>query len=569
MDSNTYEMEGSPAWFNNPHALVSNNPAGNYHFDMPEPEIQPPGYSSGSQLNLNVLSGWSQAPGPRPPYQEGMATGYDPDPSYDCAKARFYARALEFYLLENEHLNAKSSCPLAACTAQFKTAKDMLQHLKHCKKFVDGKFWCPTCRRFESFRVRTGKRCSWDKDHLGRRLLNKSKSVFQAFGTNHSASQQISASALCPKCSTQLPNSAMPGSDDVRFSQVRPMPPTKLCIPPNQLGTIVLYTNQPLQELYSHEVLAELSELSSCESSPSQCLPQSGSTFISSISEMSSVSTSPNGSSLNSGISPTSSTSEELSPSTRRHRAASILSKASNRVAGFYADADAGDRIFNQSCAGLYNTAPSSYGLLVPPSNLNFIAPSPSPPVFTQRSSRVMPRLMIETAQDNLVLAAPAPAIDIEILLQDTQPLGNSTVTGDLTASPLSAGTTETQLNEVSVLDTLITSGGNSFTAQPIDSPTLPSTPASQSSPTDISPQVEMRCKICNFKIKRPKKSYMKKHMMKHANRTLIVCTHSDCNKTFTRRDNLKTHLKQFHEGSRKRRRGSPESLLSAPRHKK
>ncbi|KAI1354833.1 hypothetical protein F5Y01DRAFT_329492 [Xylaria sp. FL0043] len=577
MNSNTYEMEGSPAWFNNPHALVSNNPAGNYHFEMLEPESQPPGCSSGSQLNLNVLSGWSQAPGPRPPYQEGMATGYDPDPSClfrsqvldDCAKARFYARALEFYLLENEHPNAKSSCPLAACTAQFKTAKGMLQHLKHCKKFVDGKFWCPTCCRFESFRVRTGKRCSWDKDHLGRRLLKKSKSVFQAFGTNHSASQQISSSALCPKCSTQLPNSAMPGVDDALFSQVRLMPPTKLYIPPNQSGMMVPYTNQPLQELYSHEVLAELSELSSCESSPSQCLPQSGSTLISSISEMSSVSTSPNGSSLNSGISPASSSSEESSSSTRRHRAASILSKAGNRVAGFCGDADADDRIFNQFCTSLDYTASSGYGILVPPSNLNFIAPSPSPPVFTQRSSRIMPRLTIETPQDNLVPAATAPALGIEILLQDTQPYGTSAVTGDLIATTLSPGTTETQLNEVPVSDPFITPGDSSFTVQPTDSSTPPSPPESQSSPTDVSPQVEMRCKICDFKIKRPKKAYMKKHMTTHEIRTSIACPHSDCKKTFTRRDNLKHHLKVFHEGSRKRRRGSPESLLSAPRHKK
>ncbi|KAI0425460.1 hypothetical protein F5Y09DRAFT_346704 [Xylaria sp. FL1042] len=608
MDSNTYQMGGSAAWADNPYALMSGDPTDNYCFEMPVPETEPSKYPSGSQLNLDVLHGWPQESGFRPPYQEGMVTGPDPDPSClfrsgvldDCAKARFYARALEFYLLENEHPNAKSkSCPLAACTAQFKTPKDMLLHLKHCKKFVDGKFWCPTCSRYESFRVRTGKRCSWDKDHLGRRLLKRSKSFFQVFGNNHLATQQTSTGARCPMCSTRFPNNAIPGSSDVLFSQAHPMQPTQLFIPGTggqrqelfsrefiELPSLSSSENSPSQSLPQSGDLyirsAELPGLSSYENSRSESLPQSGDIHIYSASAISSVSSSSNGNSLSSGISPASSTCEESPSSTRRHRAASILSKASNRVAGFYADADASDRILNQRCISLYNTVPPSYGLLDPSSsasNLNLIAPSISPPTVAQhRNSRIMPGLTIDTALDSLDSAAPASAPtsapNIEVLQEESQSFGNCTVMGDPAASSLCTGTIETKLNGASVLGPLITSGPNSFTVQ-LNPPTLASPPlsastaSSQSSPTAVSPKREWRCKICNFKPKRPRTSYINKHMKRHENRIPIHCTHSDCQVTFTRRDNLKTHLRQFHLGSRKRRYGSSESLLSAPLPKK
>ncbi|KAI1424657.1 hypothetical protein F5Y12DRAFT_432535 [Xylaria sp. FL1777] len=592
MNSNIYEMEGSQALFNNPYELASSDPMDNYHFEGLEQQL--PAYPFGSQLGLDVSPRWPQGPEFRPPYQEGMVTDYALDQHCffrsevldDCAKARFYARALEFYLLDNEHQNAGLSCPMAACTAQFKTSRDMLRHLKHCKKLADGKFWCPTCHRFESFRVRTGKRCSWDKDHFGRRLLQKSKNVFRGFGSNHSAIQQTPTRTRCPMCSTQLPN-RMPGSGDVPFNQVNKIQSTKPATPPSQPELALpesqryeLFSTIPL-ELFSPVIPLELSGESSCENSPLPTWPGPGlgctDTFSSSV--VSSVSTSSNGNSINAGVSPTSLTHEEVHPTTRRHRSASILNKANHRVVGLCGDADTGGRIFNQRCASQYSNTPTSHSLqpLTPGINIqdseNCVGSSTLPATLTQQmGSRIMPKLRIATAQDSLDLAPPSP--DIDMLLQENQTFDTSITTRNLRVTSLPAGTVDTPPNELSLFNAF-TSSDDRFVVHP-KSPIVPSppisatsTPTSHSSPTDNLSKQEITCEICGWKPKRPKKSYLNKHMKRHRVRSPIRCTRHDCEITFTRRDNLTAHLRHFHSIPCKRRRGSSDSLLSTPQPKK
>ncbi|KAI0906025.1 hypothetical protein F4823DRAFT_100474 [Ustulina deusta] len=585
MSSNTCEMDGSPVLFP-PYELGNSNQMNNCHFEIPENQL--PAYQLHSQLEL---SQWPQGPDLRPAYYEGMATDSAPDPNCvfrsevldDCAKARFYARALEIYLLDNENQDAKLRCPLAACKLQFHNPRDMLRHLKHCKKFADGKFWCPTCHRYESFRLRTGKRCSWDKDHLGRKLLQKSKSIFCSFGSNDLVTQPTSIYTQCPLCSAQLSNLPMPGSGDVPPHQVHPIPSTQLATPLNQPQLVIPNSMPP--ELYECALLSELSGDSSCENSPSQSWLGPEYTHTRSASAVSSVSTSSDGTLITTDISPASSTSGGMTPSTRRPRSsASILNKATNRVAGFYGEADAGNRLFNQSCVSAYSDVSTSHAFRPPVSTVNasnsetFATPSASATTFTRHASfRVTPKLRIDTPQDGLDLAMPIPGM--EMLFQASRTFDHSPTTENLTATSLSTGAIDTQPSELSIFDTMV-SRDDFFVAQPT-SPMVPSPPVSatstvtlQSSPTAVSPNIERRCEICDWKPKQNKQAYLNKHMKTHGNRSPIPCPgDKDCGVTFTRRDNLQAHLRTFHPSftliPSKRRRESSDSLQLAPKLKK
>lgn len=75
MNSNMYEMADTSAPVNATYELSSGNASD---------EKQLVTYTYDHQLKPEVLSQWTQVATPRfrPPYHEGMATGYAPDP--DC-----------------------------------------------------------------------------------------------------------------------------------------------------------------------------------------------------------------------------------------------------------------------------------------------------------------------------------------------------------------------------------------------------------------------------------------------------------------------------------------------------
>ncbi|KAI0536387.1 hypothetical protein GGR58DRAFT_396863 [Xylaria digitata] len=598
MNPATYEMEGSLPFIPSPtYELGSNNQIDSYNIEILRNEL--PTYSFNSHLDLDVTQ-WPQRSSFRPVYRAELATGHTLNPSCsfrseildDCAGARFYARALEFYLLEDEHQSADFNCPYAACTAQYKNPKSMLRHLKHCKNFSLGKFWCPTCCRYESFKLRSGERCSWDKEDLREKIVQKYKSVVQnvsrGFGGSNSVSQQKSNRALCATCSAQLPNIWMQcDGNTAPFDQPQIAPPAKHIFPLEESATPSgqIYEASPT-EASELSGVHEVSELygSSSESSPSQCYPQQELTHVRSVSELSSAFDSPNGSSISNSVSPSSSTREEISPTTRRHNFANILDKASHRDAKFYSEADTSNYIMDQRYTSLYRNASTSHSLqvLTPASNasnLGDFAASSTLPTLTQHPSfrNTPPTLRLETSP-NLV----APIADVEMLFCGGQVFGHDSTRRELRVSSLPTRIicTQPDMQQPNAEQTLFgsfTSGDDPFAAQQLESPSNNQSPpisaisipnSNPQSPHTglLSDQGQRECHLCGKTFK--EKAYLNKHLKTHGERDSIPCP--QCDKFFTRKDNLTVHLKRLHgHFSPKRRRDSSDSLESAPQSKK
>ncbi|KAI0416311.1 hypothetical protein F5X98DRAFT_185596 [Xylaria grammica] len=569
MSLDTYEMEGSLAFLNAPYEISSSNQVNSYHLENLGRQIPP--HLFNIQPDLGV---------PHPVYQPELATRHTQDPSCwfrsevldDCARARFYARMVELYLIEDEHPNAEFNCPLEACGAHFNNPKDMLRHLKHCKSFAEGKFWCPTCLRSESFKTRSGRRCSWDKDHIGQKLLQKSKSVLQSFGNKAAASQQKSNHALCVVCSAEL-------SDLWTQSGGDPAPLNEAQLTQSATPAISFNTQElaiPSGQFYELESsisgVSELSELSSSENSLSQSYPRSVS-HAHTVSELSSPSTSPHGGSISATISPSSSTHEELPATTLDPNPANIVDKVTRRVA------DASNRIMNQRCTSLYSNFFASPRIqsLTPALDVSnsqtFATPSPLMSTLTQHASfRTPPRLRLRTAQG---LATPAPD---PRMVDGSQTFSyHSTTARNPRVTSLPAGIGTQQLNIEDSFLSPFTSGGDSFATQQADSPATNQSPpvsaVSTSNSNSQSPQTNLfsdknrvECRECHRTFK--KKAYLNKHAKTHGLRHLVWCTL--CNTPFTRKDNCTSHHKRLHcPPPPKRRRGSPDMLRSAPQPKK
>ncbi|KAI0847643.1 hypothetical protein F5Y00DRAFT_270993 [Daldinia vernicosa] len=96
-----------------------------------------------------------------------------------CYKSRFYSRAVEFYLLENDPTSFKNCrCLMENCPQRsFTDARYMLLHLKDCKYFSQGIYRCPTCNDAEKFQTTSNKKCSWDRPNMRQRLQNTFKAT--------------------------------------------------------------------------------------------------------------------------------------------------------------------------------------------------------------------------------------------------------------------------------------------------------------------------------------------------------------------------------------------------------
>lgn len=91
----------------------------------------------------------------------------------ECYRSRFYARALEYYLVEVDgQTTQKVRCPMSNCPGVFDDAKQMLRHLKGCDSFPRGSYECPICNKIEKFRTVSEKRCSWKRTSFGKIMQN-------------------------------------------------------------------------------------------------------------------------------------------------------------------------------------------------------------------------------------------------------------------------------------------------------------------------------------------------------------------------------------------------------------
>ncbi|KAI1123548.1 hypothetical protein F5Y10DRAFT_251577 [Nemania abortiva] len=454
---------------------------------------------------------WPQHPSPPPPFP-GFPMPMNGSEKClfrrmvldECYQSRFWARALEFYLLDDELHYPPYRCLMGSCPqGDFKDSKSMLRHLKECKYFPQGKFYCPTCRQIESFKVVSKKKCSWDQVNWAHKVLQKSWKVLQRISGNRS---------LCPNCLRGMsPNGSTTteaGSfDSSQFAQPKsPMPPTVFNTDFSQAGQVSSIT--PPWELSGSDMSSEISDMFRQldyvkHQGLAQELPHNGGAPI---------------------------------PRNPSHQ----TSPSKLPLALF--DQTAFSSNFSPPSANLRNESP------VMGWNTPVIASS-LPPASQESHRGEMPSLKVNTGQPVASISVP----EFEYMLLDE----GQTLSPNMGLD--SQGMVDSNLGPIAPQSSEITPFGAPYGPNKVLIPhnsshlhlSSPMTMSSSSnhdlSPSSVSSEPEYQCNYpgCSFKPSgKNKRAYFRKHLKTH-DKNKIPCDH--CNTTCSRLDNLTCHIRRIH----------------------
>ncbi|KAI0965346.1 hypothetical protein F4678DRAFT_476725 [Xylaria arbuscula] len=425
-----------------------------------------------------------------------------------------------------------ASCP----ERDFKDPKAMLRHLKHCKLFPEGKFWCPTCQQEDSFKVESKKKCSWDKINIARKLFQKSLKAFQSI-SGHRGGQCY---CLCHISRTEALNNG-------------PMLPSELPIPPTGPPTSF---GVGLHQLERAASITKYSEL------PNNLISELGDMTRKS-NYMKILEAHRTHSYAEAPISKT--PSYQISPSE--------LSSASVGQSGYSTD-------ISPASASHSNESPVLGNLPPCPENM---AISIEPLLLSREAGHVTrrgdaPLLTVDTRQS--IPNMQSPECLYNMLLDDGQTLGHSMGVDELGIFPFTSiivpqPDENLPMNTPSVPNESLALYDN-MNLHPSPSVSVPSNSNCDSSPGSMSSAPDsLQCHHVNCEFKPTGKTenlraYLRKHSKKHQ-KNAIPCEH--CDKTFTRQDNLTSHIRKVHSifnDSLFKRRRSNESFRSAgqPRRK-
>ncbi|KAI1813437.1 hypothetical protein GGS20DRAFT_586464 [Poronia punctata] len=583
MSSNSYEMNGF---------LQMPNPSYELDGDIPTNQYSQVGfhgetswYDSSSQLDLDMsrqLSGAESlpgAPGARPLRSSSMPNnGAGPScPFYsevldDCSKARLYARMLEYYLLDSHSHESPVACPIRNCPARnFKHPKDMFRHFKTCKLFEKGEFWCPACKQFETFKVRSSKKCSWNKENnIGRKIIQKSKDMFHKLGANPLATQQAGGRGLCAVCSSPFAVSVGPAQNSQSVSNYHPG--TMQFARPYQGYQYPSPSTVPngYYELDSANVIPELAPESQWSELPD--MPMTAPVYKSArpaVSEVSLLTSSLHHSPLN--ISPASSAHVDESPVDYPNHGGELYPPIS--YSGLLHDTPdhvvalgTGIPTYNPPSRNVRSMVPAHMTHAMIPTQPT--TPTTLPVTLRRATTHIgLPMLRVQTPQSRLHLSVPTAHHPMTPTI--SQPL-NDPMSAD---SSISTDLME-QIPTSSISDTPLMTSQNSplspYNAPRSATSTQSTTSSNFSSQPELSPftnsPTELKCDICNFvPTGKNKPSYLRKHQKTHEG-IKFPCEH--CSKTYSRQDNLTKHVKEEHNiHPSKRRRDSRDSLQTASSH--
>lgn len=409
----------------------------------------------------------------------------------------------------------------------FKDPKDMLRHLKHCKLFPNGKFWCPTCQRVESFKVVSKKKCSWDRVNIARKLYQKSLKILQ----------RVSGQAGMPRCYCDCHVSQNGALGNGLLTPLEPrMPPTESGHQFSVIGQSATATEycEPY-ELPTPTMIPELSARNS--------------------NYMSNLGT-PRHPSYN-GLPVLQTPCHQVSPSE--------LSSASLGRSAYSSDISPTPTNHTTDSPVLGRQFPADITVITP-------QPIPTPKEGSQVNRRGdVPLLTVDTRQSVSNSQLP-PEWVLNRLLDEGETLGPPADMADLGM----AGFTpiiNSQPNEIFPFNHPSVPSGylvpqTNMEVQPSPSTSVPSQSNSDTSPSSMSsgPDLLLQCHHvgCDF---RPSgrienlRAYMRKHLKNHQN-NVIPCEH--CDKTFTRQDNLTSHIRKVHPEIFKRPRDSLDGLGSS-----
>ncbi|KAI0515041.1 hypothetical protein F5B22DRAFT_199407 [Xylaria bambusicola] len=475
---------------------------------------------------------WLLAPSSPPPFQGYVTPPASQEHSCsfrlavldECYQSRFWGRALEFYLLEDEQHGPLYRCLMASCPERdFKDPKAMLRHLKHCKLFPNGKFWCPTCQQVDSFKVVSKKQCSWDKVNFARKLFQKSMKALQKISGNRGQPHCF--------CSCHLSRSDAP---------------SKGLLSPSEL---------PIPFIESEDTFDPFQQVTSAAFE----LPN---TTISELGEMTRKSQYLS----NQGVARHPSYNGPITPETPCHQISpSELSSASLGQSGYAS---------NISPAPTSHTHESPVLSRFPAEGIAIATqPLPVAPEGNQISRRSeVPLLTVDTRQSALPSIPLTPDWGFNMLLNEGETLGPLTDMDGLgiaDTNPIIIS----QSNEVLPFNTLHFPNESLIPQENSGPRRSSSTSAPSQSNSDVSPSSMssgpdlLQCPHagCDFRpTGRPEnqRPYMRKHLKTHQSNA-IPCEY--CDKSFTRQDNLTNHIRKAHpEFLVKRRRISLDSLRSA-----
>ncbi|KAI3331176.1 hypothetical protein F4824DRAFT_296734 [Ustulina deusta] len=421
-----------------------------------------------------------------------------------------------------------ASCP----ERDFQDPRAMLRHLKHCKLFPQGKFWCPACQQDESFKVVSKRKCSWDKVNIARKIFQKSLKAIQDISSTLGGSYCYCS---CRYCSFHTSRNDTVGNSEAPPPEY-PISPAGLGVPFHQVdqaasapqrwelpGDAKVYEIGGMAQNSSCMDNTEASRHLSCNGAPIPGIP-------------------------NHEVSP----SQLSSTSLGRSDYSSHISPASTRHT---------------------NESPGIGHFQPPPESIS-ITMQPLP--ITREASQVSRRGEVPPLTVDTRPFVPNVALELEwnLLLDDGETLGPSAGMDGLGTdhfTPIIAS----QPNEILPLNTpyvynesLVPHDNTDLYPSP--SMSIPSSSNCGLSPSSSSGPELLQCHYvgCDFKPSgraENLKAYLRKHEKSHE-KNHIPCEY--CDKTFTRPDNLTSHIRKVHVS--KRRRNSLESLRSAgqPRRK-
>lgn len=451
-----------------------------------------------------------------PPFQTCATMGFIPEEIClfrrtvldECYQSRFWARALEFYLLDNVTHASEYRCLMASCPQQhFKDPRDMLRHLKKCDFFPEGKFWCPTCNKVDSFKVVSKKKCSWDRVNLARKLIKNSLKILQNIAGYQSRAQQALSGSLCANClNTISPNGSVGSNQDLQSKF--PTPSTGF--------DFRFYQPEDISSFWELPGNAPPSELGQMFSLPDGMVPETPA-YQTSPSELSAGS-------LGHYIYPS-----DITPASAAHT----------------------------------NNPPVLGSLQF--SNNNPVATPPTLAARQENRRSQIPSLTVVTHQSTSSM--PAPVWGFNVLLDEGEtldPLSGIDSQGMFNSTPKII-TPQGSEDAPSVPNGSLISPGNTHT-HPSPSLSFLSSSNFDFSPSSMSSTPELQCDYagCDFKpTGKNLLAYLRKHMKVHKKQK-IPCRY--CRETFSRRDNLTAHIRRTHadvvgEPVLKRRRensGSP-----------
>ncbi|KAI1265369.1 hypothetical protein F5Y18DRAFT_50433 [Xylariaceae sp. FL1019] len=525
-------------------------------------EFAPEGLESFMDLSGNGISI------PLPTFCDGTATQqnrgqpcvFRDEVLDECYKSRFWALALEFYLLKGNR-QPVYRCLMANCPEQdFKTAEKMLTHLKHCNLFPKGEFFCPVCNQIESFRTVSKKRCSWYRTNLGRRFLEKTKSVFREMAGSRPG-------LLCVKC---------------KSARVYPSYAQGVSCPS---GSYDGDWPKPVNDAKELQCMPVSIELDSDDGPSKNSMMRHQETFQErpfkpqqAPSELSPDSARGHGKSAT--VSPASDSQPPESQALGIDFQPPLLSRAHRRMDGVHSEYRVrphnetySDPFGNRNYNSFMEADLSSYGASTISSFFpEYSATLDTEPVSVVRQTsrrKATPSLTVNTSEVGLQHAQWGA-----LLLDGDQTLDTSMIDPSMFMSDLSVeqlppriiksppGTSPASCPFPSS-DTILSNESRFFQSSPSKSLSSSNT---EQSPHSLSSATELKCQECGFVPKgKPEnlRAYFRKHLAVHDN-SPKPCTVAHCDKTFTRQDNLTSHLSKVHGIVRpKRRYDSDESLRS------